>query len=312
MGTILGRRRLAGSISAPGVPAAPETPHQTRPAASAVCLVAAALVALSASVASPLATPQGDGGAASEARAARAFVADLHQACARDDRHVVASLVRYPITVRVGPVRIPMRDAAALVASYELVFTDDVKAAIARAGAWRPGQGTASGLVATGDGFAIGKGLIRITRVGDVFRITSIDLPVPPAVAGPGVPAPGPAAVSGRPGRAAAAPRRVMFHGGQRTARLVGTLAPGAKDSYVVHVSQGQLLDVAIEGVRGREVVAYVFDATGRAPLDARAAEGARRWTGRVPDGADYRIDVGRGAPTRSDPTGYTLVVSVR
>src|SRR5688572_25783285 len=59
------------------------------------------------------------------------FVAELRQAIAREDRAAVAALVEYPLTVFAGSMRIPIRDAAAMVESYPVVFADALKAAIA-------------------------------------------------------------------------------------------------------------------------------------------------------------------------------------
>ena len=89
------------------------------------------------------------------------------------------------------------------------------------------------------------------------------------------------------------------MRGRLRMAQATGTLAAGETRSYVVWGGQGQLLDVRVDGVRGREILLRVVNARTGAPVDARAGEGVRRWSGRLPAGADYRVDLKRGEPGR-------------
>ena len=53
-------------------------------------------------------------------------------------------------------------------------------------------------------------------------------------------------------------------------------------------------------------------DAKTGKPLDAKAAAGARTWSGRVPESADYRIDVTRVAQQGGELLPYVLVVRRR
>jgi hypothetical protein len=194
------------------------------------------------------------------------LLADLQRAIARDDRTAVAALVRYPMTVTAGEVRIPVADAAALARSYEAVFTPELQAAIR-------------------DGSAIRDGLIDVAG----GRITAITLPPRAAAAGP--------------------PRRVPL---QQTAQLSGTLARGGRDAFVVYLEKGRLLEARIDGVPGRSAVLQVFDPETGKPLDARAAAGARVWTGRVPRTGDYRIEVARTAAPAAEQLPYVLVIRRR
>lgn len=106
------------------------------------------------------------------------------------------------------------------------------------------------------------------------------------------------------------APHRLVFRTGRRSVEVSNVLASGERESYVLWAGAGRLLEVRIDGVRGRDVIAHVFDARSGAPIDARVKEGVRAWTGRTPSTGDYRIEVARTGS--GDPARYVLVVSIR
>jgi hypothetical protein len=214
---------------------------------------------------------------------ADALLTELQRAIARDDRQAVAALIQYPITITTAGVRVLIRDTASLLESYDALFTPELKAAI-------------------GDRSAIRDGLIQVTTVEGVARITKIAAPSGSR------PAEG-AAIAPRP--APRGPRRVTF-ATVEVAQLSGTLAPGRSDAFVVAVEKGGLLEARIDGVRGRDVVLKILDAKTGKPLDAKAAAGARTWIGRVPESADYRIDVTRLAQQGGQWLPYVLVVRRR
>ena len=62
-----------------------------------------------------------------------AFIVKLQKAVAANDTPTVASMVRYPAHAFAGKRSASFRNSAALIASYELVFTTAVKRAIAEA-----------------------------------------------------------------------------------------------------------------------------------------------------------------------------------
>jgi hypothetical protein len=205
------------------------------------------------------------------------FVVDLQRAVARGDRQAVAEMVQYPITVTISGVRVSLRDPSGLVDAFDSVFTAELKNAIR-------------------EGSAIREGLIGVTRVNGVPKITQI------------------AAIGrmregarSRPSAARPVPRRVTFV--QGVGQLSGTLGPGESESFAVFTEKNALLTIRIDGVRGREVVLRVFDARTGKPPDARAATAARAWTGRVPVSADYRIEVINPA---DHGTGIPYVLFVR
>jgi hypothetical protein len=239
------------------------------------------------------------------------FLRELQRAVAADNRKAVAALVEYPITVFIGGVRVPMRDAAALTEHYDQIFTAELKRIIA--GAVVPGRGRpgpAYAIDATPDGFSIAA-VISIRRTPAAPRITQITVPrLVPGTASAGSPV-APAAsrsIRSRP----AEPRRLVFRAGQRSTQFSGTLGPEETDSYVVWAPKGQLIEVRIDGVRGRDIVARLLDQKGETPIDGRTGAGVRTWTGRVPASADYRIDVQRVTPTGDAALPYRLVVTLR
>jgi hypothetical protein len=229
------------------------------------------------------------------------FVRDLHDEISRDDRQAIAARVRYPLTVFAGGVRIPIADAAAFVASYDIVLTPALKALVASAaasGARSPG----GALTTTGEFATIGADAVRIDRVNGALTITRITVPLGAAAA------PGPDARAGRAGRARDhAPRRLYLGVGQL--RRSGALAAGERDTYVINAAKNQFFDLRITGVAGRAIVARLTNVrTGKA-LDERAQEGVRTWAGRLPDEGDYRIDVVRLDTGRDPRLFYVLTV---
>ncbi len=86
----------------------------------------------------------------------------------------------------------------------------------------------------------------------------------------------------------------VSFRTGESSAAFTGTLAAGEHERYVVKASRNELLEVRVDRVRGRDIVARVFDAATRTPVDARAQDGARS-VDRT-DSGDRRLPDRRGA----------------
>jgi len=215
------------------------------------------------------------------------FLARVQKACASNDRGALASLIEYPLTVFASGWNIPVKDRAAFLQSYDAFFTDDVKDAIASASTQQR--------MAEGAAFLSFGNVLRIKSSNGSFRIAAIVMPPP-----------------GQRLRAARRETtRVSFPAAPYPARYAGSLAAGERESYVVRVKRNELLDVRLEGFAGRAIVARLLDATG-APLDARASEGTRAWTGRVPSDGDYRIEVTRTTRAGDAVLVYRLTVSLR
>jgi hypothetical protein len=210
------------------------------------------------------------------------LLTQLQRAIGRNDRQAVAALVQYPIIVTTAGIRISIRDAASLVESYDAVFTPDLEAAIR-------------------NGSAIRDGLIQITSAQGVVRIASISAPSRS----------GTDSVATRPPATRHSPRRVTFSMVE-IAQFSGSLSAGRSDAYVAYVEKGRVLEARIERVRGRDIVLKVHGAKTGKPLDTKAAAGARVWIGRVPESADYRIDVTRPAQEGGQLLPYVLVVRRR
>jgi len=243
-----------------------------------------------------------------DTRLAESFLRDLQRALAHDDRQAVAAMIHYPITVFVGGFRVPIADASALVERYDLIFTPALKSVVDQSGAGR--ASAAYPLASTGDSVTIGDTLIVAQSVAGSLKITRITVPLS-APALPTAPR-APTARSAAPRTTARDPRRVVFRGGQAFTQVDGVLAPGETSSYIVWAPKGELLEVRVDGVRGREIVARLVDDRNRAPIDARAGEGFRTWAGRVPASGDYRIEVVRLTKDGQRALRYVIVVRRR
>jgi len=223
-------------------------------------------------------------------------------------------MVRYPILINTGTLRMPFADSAALIERYDLIFSPALKAAIAASAFAPAGQPPSrSTAVASETAMTLAGGYISAEKDGAVFRITRITLPAAGGASDPAGPAgslspltPGTRATSRR------GPERLTVRGRLHMAQAAGTLSAGETRSYLVWGGQGQLLDARVDGVRGREILLRIINTKTESPLDVRAGEGVRRWSGRLPAGADYRIELKRGEPGGAPPSQYVLVVTVK
>jgi hypothetical protein len=179
---------------------------------------------------------------------------DALQADARaGDRAAVAARIRYPATVRIGGLRVPFADAAALLERYDDIFTPALLRDLPRH--------------------------VFVEQIGGEWKITSITVPAPQA-ADPAEPATtGPAA-----------PNRVGIRGGPRPTQFAGAVRPGSTDIYLLWVPKGRVLEVRLTRVQGRAALLRVVHAKTGAPLNPRITGEARVVTGLAPESADYRI----------------------
>lgn len=227
--------------------------------------------------------------AGADAGSAERFLATLQAASDRDDRAAIASMVQYPIKAFVSGWIIPIVDRKTFITSFDAFFTEEIKDLIDEAAA-KPRA------VKPAEVISLGNGALRAMRVNGVFRIIGI-APPPPS-------------------RKVRGARRgttvVSFRTGESSAAFTGTLAAGEHERYVVRASRNELLDVRVDRVRGRDIVARVFDAATHAPVDVRGQEGARVWTGRLPATGDYLIDVLRTAPAGDAVLTYWLTINLR
>jgi hypothetical protein len=239
--------------------------------------------------------------AALDDRSVAAFLRELQHRIVRDDRAAVSALVQFPLTVFAGGIRIPIRDAAALQQSYDTVFPAALKGLIARAAlAGRASRSTAS-VVVSPDFATIGVDAVRIEPVGNVLKITRITIPL-------AAPSPGGERSTGR--RGAREPQTVLVDFGR--VQRAGALAAGERDAYLLSAMKNRLLEVRINGVTGRDIVARIVNLKTRAPIDSRAQDGVRTWIGRIPEDGTYRIEVVRLAPAGMPRLEYLMIVALR
>jgi len=226
--------------------------------------------------------------AAAADRSADQFLAALQAASDRDDRAAIAAMVQYPIRTFISGWIIPIVDRQTFITSFDAFFTEEIKDLIAEAAA-RPR------VLKPNDVIVLGNGALRAMRINGRFRIIGI---VPPP-----------------PSRRVRGARRgttvVGFRTGESSAGFNGTLARGEHERYLVHLSRNELLEVRVDRVRGRDIVAHVLEAATGAPVDARGRDGTRVWSGRAPGNGDYLIDVVRAAGGDEVLT-YNLTVTVR
>jgi hypothetical protein len=237
------------------------------------------------------------------------FLDELKRHVARDNRDEVAEMIQYPILVNAGTLRIPIADSKALLERYDLIFSAELKTAIAQSAFQPPGSPRRRyAAAASSDAMTIAGGYVGAEKINGVFRITRISLA---NVGGD------PAANNSSPRepvtarRTPGTPERLTARGRMRMAQATGTLAVGETRTYVIWAGQGQMLDVRVDGVQGRDILLRVSNARTGTHIDARAKAGVRRWSGRVSAGADYRIELARGDGAKTAARRYVLVVTV-
>jgi len=219
-----------------------------------------------------------------------AFLTQLQRASQTNDRTTVAALIRYPITISIGGLRVPFADAASFLERYDDIFNTPLRDAIAR-------------------GSAIDTKSIVVGPVEGHLRITAITVPqfasggsaalVPPDDAPTG---------SARKQE----PRRVTIRVGPRPTRIPGLLARDGTDSLILYLPKGRLASVRLDRVpAGVAVIRVVHAATG-APLVARTSADGRFISGRPSENGDYRIEVRRTDKTDEAHLPYMLSLSLR
>ena len=158
-----------------------------------------ALSAVVVSAQSPCAAP----GIADD-RQIETFLAEFQRAARHDERQAVAALMRYPITVTIEGLRVPLGDAAALLERWDAIFTPELLKAV-----------VAAAVVESVDcrlkitALAVPRVDDSRSEVGSVAESTATE-------------------------RDRAAPRRVAVRAGPRPTSLSGWLEPGASETYLI------------------------------------------------------------------------------
>ena len=220
-----------------------------------------------------------------DSRQIDALLAQLQRASQAGERNAVAAMIRYPIIVGVGGLRVPFTDAAGLLARYDDIFTPALRDAIAR-----------------------GSSDVVVEMVDGQARITSITVP-PPARESVAV-APPVDAPSG--GARKLGPRRVAIRVGPRPTQIPGVLARDGSDTLILYLPKGRLASVRLERVPAGAAVIRVVHATTGAPLAARPSADGRFVSGRPAENGDYRIEVRRTDKTDEAHLPYMLSLSLK
>ena len=202
-------------------------------------------------------------------------------------------MVRYPIIVSIGGLRVPFADAAALLERYDDIFNPALRAAIA--------QATVS------QGAVVGLNDVGIAEVNGQWRITSITVP---QYAGDPV-APVDTAAPSTTNRRQE-PRRVSIRVGPRPTQIPGLLARDATDVLLLYLPKGRLAGIRLERVPAGVAVLRVVHARTGTPLAARTSSDGRYVSGRPPESADYRIEVRRTRGVHEEPLPYMLSLTLR
>jgi hypothetical protein len=224
------------------------------------------------------------------------FLNELRRAVDQRDRRAVAELFQYPVTVLASGLRIPVPDSGSLIRMYDLFFTPEMRCVIDQSGFPQTGPAPPKyPIQASTDGLSLGGGAVWAERNGTGFKITRMMVP------------------ASSPIRSARhAQRRVVFSSARYPAQFSGTLIRNEEESYLVSARRGQILEARIEGFARRDAVIHVVDRKTGAFVDSRSRDGARTWTGMLPQTAEYRIDVVRLAPYCDPPLTYVLAVTLR
>jgi hypothetical protein len=239
----------------------------------------------------PAAQPPGRSAQSSSLRDEREFAADVQRAMRTNDRDVVADLIRYParVSVRLRPYPIYVKDRAALMEMYDMVFTPHLRCAIVESR--EPANGTpqpvypllvARSVVSLAGGRVIAEraqGKYRITRITS-FGDTSTRL--------------------GRP-------RPVTFSAGRREVELGGRVAEAGADAYLVTAGAGARLQASIKGFPAGSLSLRVSRRGSATFLDG-ADQSGQVWTGRLTEGGEYLVEVVRRAPYCKPPVISHLV----
>jgi hypothetical protein len=234
------------------------------------------------------------------------FLAQLQRASKADDRDVIASMIRYPITISIAGLRVPFTDAAGILARYDDIFNSALRDSISRASV-RP-QTDRKEVTVIPDAYLVGGSELVITQVNGQLRITSISVPQSAGEADTTAPSVGSSAGAARTHE----PRRIAIRVGPRATQVAGLLARDAIDSFILYLPKGQLAGVRLERVPAGAAVIRVVHARTGAILGARASADGRFVSGRPAEGADYRIEVRRIDNADEAPLPYMLSLTLR
>ena len=237
---------------------------------------------------------QSPGSPAADTRQLETFLAELQRATRADDRNTVAAMIRYPITVSIGGLRVPFANAAVFLERYDDIVNPTLRDAIARA--------------TVSQRSVVGLSDVAIGEVNGQLRITSIAVP---HYAG-GATAPVQAAADLPAAGRRQEPRRVAIRVGPRPTQVPGLLARNATDVLLLYLPKDRLAGIRLERVPAGAAVLRVVHARTGAPLEARTSADGRYVSGRASESTDYRIEVRRTSNADEAPLPYMLSLTLR
>lgn len=215
------------------------------------------------------------------------FTQRLLSAMAHRDVDALASMFKFPASVRSGGITLPIANSAALAKTFDTVFTPELGCALEKeeGSGGRPGEGARK----EDDGVSIGHGAVHLQPSGDSFAIVRIDEPAGAAPAAP-----------------RAKPRAVDVPAGQ--VQLAGNIAAGGADRYIVSARQGDVLQARVERFQGRAIGVRVVDVkTGK--VLSNGLDTARVVSATAQQPGDVAVDVTR--LTFCEPSvSYLLTIS--
>jgi hypothetical protein len=220
---------------------------------------------------------------ANDSRQADAFLSQLQRATQAGDRNAVAAMIRYPIIIGIGGLRVPFTDAAGLLARYDDIFTP-----------------------ALGDAIARRSSDVSVEIVNGQARVTSITVPPPADESSVAVAPPDPSTAL------RAGPRRIAIRVGPRPTQIPGVLARDGADTLILYLPKGRLASVRLERVPVGAAVIRVVHATTGAPLAGRPSADGRFVSGRPAENGEYRIEVRRTDKTDEAHLPYMLSLSLK
>jgi hypothetical protein len=226
---------------------------------------------------------------------AAAFQRELVQAIGKGSRQEVARLFAYPLRVTVPSLGLPVavRDAAALVAMYDTLFTPEMHCAIEQSRLPTAGTSAPKYAMSTADGvITLAGGHVIAERKPAGFRITRITVLGQPSPARP--------------------PRKVVYGWGVGETQFAGTLSGNEVDGYVVSGKKGDLVQARIERFPGRSLLLRVTQVASKRVITGSPSEYARSWAARLDADGDYRVDVVHASGFCDAPVSYVVTIALR
>lgn len=226
---------------------------------------------------------------AGEQGRATAFASALAQALSRGDRAAVADMVRYPLSVNVGGIGIPIANRAEMLRLYSSIFTAELRCLVDDSVAK-----SYAALKVDSGGVTFANGRIHAGNGNEGLKITHIDVPPVTGVAAP----------------PNAPPRRVTLRRGDT--QFSGRLYGDGVDTYVISARKGDVVQARIEQFPGRSAALRVVEEKTGKSLDRPGASAPRLWSGTIQEAGDYRIEVVRLAPYCQPSFTYLLTLTMR